>query len=129
MHSTEINGIVFHHNGDFSGDVKIDVPTANMSEFTPAFGEDVQFMVTIPFETLRNLVLEYIRNKTIRNFESMSYGDLEEWAVPGFTSDDSVHECTDNEDHDTYARMMTVDPKTIGINTGFGIHRYGTSEG
>jgi calcineurin-like phosphoesterase len=44
MHTTEIGGVVFHHNGDYSGDVTI----------AGTFGAHAT--VEVPFETLERLV-------------------------------------------------------------------------
>ena len=86
MHSKDFgNGITIHHNGDYSGDVKIDVPRGKTNTFATPTNQFVE--VEIPFEVLRSLVLDYLRSKTISNLESMTDYDLEEWATAGFSSD------------------------------------------
>lgn len=92
MHSKQFDGeITIHHNGDYSGDVKINVPKHRVEEFN---APNSVYEIEIPFEVLRSLVLDYIRNRTISNFESMTDDDLEEWTTAGFSSDGHTEKLT-----------------------------------
>jgi hypothetical protein len=62
MHTTEIQGHVIHHNGDYSGDVTI---------IDPAKDE-----MTLPFEVLKELVANYVRDEQISRLESASADDI-----------------------------------------------------
>lgn len=73
MHSTTIDGVIFHHNGDFSGNVLITLPTEKVEK---AMGETV--FVEIDFEVVKKLVLKYFQSKIIGKVESMEYEELEE---------------------------------------------------
>jgi hypothetical protein len=69
MHTTEgPQGTVFHHNGDYSGEVKVTV-TAE-----PARGTDVNHVphwtAEVPFADLEALVLGKYRNYAITMLES-----------------------------------------------------------
>lgn len=73
MHSTTIDGVIFHHNVDFSGNVLITLPTEKVEK---AMGETV--FVEIDFEVVKKLVLKYFQSKIIGKVESMEYEELEE---------------------------------------------------
>ena len=60
-HTTEIHGTVFIHDGDFFGDVII----KHHNHGEPPFE------VSIPFATLREFVVEHVRQEKIREFENM----------------------------------------------------------
>lgn len=72
MHTSKTPHATFHHNGDFSGDVKMMVEPQMVE---PMFGV---VQVTIPFKDLRTLVFQYLRDKMIAELEGMSDKDLEE---------------------------------------------------
>jgi hypothetical protein len=60
-HSIKINGTVFFYNSDFSGDIDINHNGAS---------------VTIPFETLKDFVAEYVRDELISRLENESSDNL-----------------------------------------------------
>lgn len=91
MHTTIIGNQAFHHNGDFTGNVKFLVSAESIVNYgVDQDGKD-QIEVNFPFELMRGLVLEYLREKLIRNFENMSFRELEDWATIG---DNHEHELT-----------------------------------
>ena len=80
MHTTQTKNLTIHHNGDYSGDVIIQVKpeqvqhiAANTKFHIPAYAE-----VTIDFKDLRTFVFGYLRDKMISELEQMSDEDLEE---------------------------------------------------
>jgi hypothetical protein len=70
MHSfTGPSGNQYHHNGDYSGEVSVDA--------SAVADEHSSSLVSIPFEDIRALYLEYTRSRLISELESASYDDLE----------------------------------------------------
>jgi len=61
------SGAIYHHNGDFSGDVEVEV------EHTHQGG-----LVSIPFEDMKALVFEYLRQQIIARVEDADYRGLME---------------------------------------------------
>lgn len=64
MHSTKIDDLIFHHEGDYYGDVEI---TDAIS------GESV---CVLPFETLKRFVAGYVKQKRISALEDASADEL-----------------------------------------------------
>lgn len=56
MHSTQTPSAVFHHNGDYSGEVHIICRATNQE-------------IHINFDDIKNLVAEYIRRQRISKLE------------------------------------------------------------
>ena len=94
MHSKHYDGnTIVHHNGDYSGDVTIIVPKDRSKDYILS-DNSTSVGIKIPFEVFRSLTLDYLRNKTISNFESMTDDDLEEWFVSGWPSDSHTEKLT-----------------------------------
>lgn len=75
----EIN-VTFHHNGDYSGEVKINVPTwysqPSVHNFSDG-GEDHHIAeLSVPYAALESLVLSKLCNEMISAFEQMSDTDF-----------------------------------------------------
>lgn len=70
------NGTTFHHNNDWSGDLIVVLPTGAVEAST---GGDV--LVTISMETVKGFIGEYLRDLTIRNFESLTTDEIIDYAV------------------------------------------------
>lgn len=68
-------GTVFHHNGDYSGDVTV-VPVSFPERVDSADGS-IHFSVDIPFADLRELVFAYLRDRRIEQLERASDDELE----------------------------------------------------
>jgi hypothetical protein len=68
-------GTVFHHNGDYSGDVTV-IPVSFPERRDGPDGA-ISFSVDIPFEDLRQLVLGYLRDRRIEHLEQISDDELE----------------------------------------------------
>lgn len=73
------SGLSYHHNGDYSGDVKIAVPMRRPGK-TYSWGQtsdivveiddrDQAVIVDIPFEDMKHLVLDYYRSELISRLE------------------------------------------------------------
>jgi hypothetical protein len=82
MHTTKgPGGTVFHHNGDYSGDVVIqfDAPTESGkgSYMQSPDGDLVNWRIEVPFADVRALVLGYLRDKRISELEDAGDGELE----------------------------------------------------
>jgi hypothetical protein len=61
MHTTEMkSGVLFHHNGDFSGEIYIVAPNVD---------DDKNGRVKVSFEDLKEFVAEYYRDKLISKIE------------------------------------------------------------
>ncbi len=69
MHTTEIDGFMFVHHGDYSGDVKIwavgDSP-----------GQHAEPALEIPMTVLVQLVAEYVRAEKIAELEQLAAAAL-----------------------------------------------------
>lgn len=113
MHSTEIDGVTIHHNGDFSGDVLIVVDKTNTEEYNST-GSRVMVEVSIPFKILRSLVIEQLRRKTISNFESMSDEDFVDWATAGWDGGVATTKYDPGLDD-----ISSIQPNSIGITNSF----------
>ena len=61
-----------HHNGDYSGDVYVIIRNPKRIERSADYT-----CVEIPFEVLRRMVLDYIRNKAVTEIKSADYDKLE----------------------------------------------------
>jgi hypothetical protein len=73
MHSTKINGVTIHHDGDYSGNVLLVLPADKIEEAPHG-----QVFVEIEFDVLRKLVLNYIQGKIISKVEELDYEQLEQ---------------------------------------------------
>lgn len=63
MHTHAFHGVIFHHNGDFSGEVIIHKDTT-------------QEEIEIPFEAIKDLVALYVGNHKISVIEQQSSDEL-----------------------------------------------------
>lgn len=63
-------GTLFHHDGDFGGDVKITVPAEPVEMVTAEGG--TAWMTVVPFADLRELVFAYLRARKIEQLEQCS---------------------------------------------------------
>jgi|SRR3990172_719334 len=108
MHTSRVNGTTFHHQSDYSGEVLIVVDKSQLEDAT-----GTKVFVEVPFEAIRNFVLEYVRSRSIKNFENMSYDDLVDWATAGYVENDTATWKPDvcSDDHDS------ISPRTVGIDT------------
>lgn len=68
----------FNHNGDYSGDVHLIVP-AERAEVKTSLYRDEYVEIDVPFEVLRNFVLDQMRSQFISEMESASYDALASW--------------------------------------------------
>jgi len=66
----EGTGVVFNHNGDFTGEVRISGAIVIRDE------EPVGPYVTVEFDALKALVAEYVRTETISVLEMAEPDDL-----------------------------------------------------
>jgi hypothetical protein len=72
MITTELpNGRVFLHNGDFSGDLEINVHPAELEELDTEDGTQL-FRLAIPFEDIKAIVADYVRRVRTVELEQMS---------------------------------------------------------
>jgi hypothetical protein len=85
MHTGVYGNTKMFHNGDFSGEIIMHVPESSVED-----GLHGQKIVTIDFDDLRALVLEYLRRKSISNLENMTTDNLEEYLVVGYETEDMV---------------------------------------
>jgi hypothetical protein len=86
---SENTRVVMHHNGDYSGNVKFVLPyrVANtvkvpVGTWTNKVGEPLT-EVNIPFEAMKSLVLNYLRDQQISALENLSDENLERFFVLG----------------------------------------------
>jgi hypothetical protein len=68
-------GTVFHHDGDYSGDVTV-IPVS-FPERVPTPDGSICFSVDIPFEDMRELVFGYLRARRIEWLEQAGDDELE----------------------------------------------------
>ena len=62
---------VFLHNGDYSGDILINVPNKSMEVL-----DKTQRRVYIPFSVLKSLVAAYVRQENIAFYEQAEDDDV-----------------------------------------------------
>jgi hypothetical protein len=82
MHTTKANlGSTFIHNGDYSGDLIISVPADKVKEVPDPTGAWVH--INLPFEDIKQLVADYVRERTITALEQANDDDVlfMEWTV------------------------------------------------
>lgn len=55
------------HNGDYSGNIKFDVPAAlaNLERYKDYVSDEERLVVSIPFEAVKALVLNYVRDEFV----------------------------------------------------------------
>lgn len=70
------NGRVFLHNGDYSGDLLINVSPKEVEKLDPAPGEPPTMRVTIPFDDIKTIVAEYVLRNRTREMRDASADDL-----------------------------------------------------
>jgi|HubBroStandDraft_5_1064220.scaffolds.fasta_scaffold1325524_1 hypothetical protein len=71
-------GTVFHHSSSYSGDVRIITTTEPELLDYSAINGPKAWAVSIPFADLRELVMEYMRSRTIQQLEQAEGDELEE---------------------------------------------------
>lgn len=82
MHSTEGNtdGITFHHNGDYSGELWITIddtadweykhgPAVEYKKPNDEFGFPGHWTVKIPFDDIKGVVADYVRSLKVEALE------------------------------------------------------------
>jgi hypothetical protein len=69
------DGTVFHHNGDYSGDLDIVVRREPKMFATPE--GPTAWVVSVPFADIRSLVLSYLRDKRTGELEDAEGDELE----------------------------------------------------
>ena len=65
MHTTKINQTLFHHNGDYSGEIIIQ-----------RFDNDIETSIMIPTEDIIKFVGEMIRSEMISKLEQIDAKEL-----------------------------------------------------
>ena len=65
MHTTKINQTLFHHNGDYSGEIIIE-----------RFDNNIETSITIPTEDIIKFVGEMIRSEMISKLEQIDAKEL-----------------------------------------------------
>ena len=73
MHASEHDGVPFSHNGDFSGDVYIYVPEEAVEVQGDGYSK-----VSVSFEAVRGLVLEFMQMRAVNKLESAANGGNDE---------------------------------------------------
>jgi hypothetical protein len=71
----------FHHNGDFSGDVKLDLEAWRVEEVAAADSQGARhgnaiMRVEIPFEVIARLVADAVRSNLIAQLEQDDYREI-----------------------------------------------------
>lgn len=74
MHTTGVKGITFIHNGDFSGYVIIVLPKGSVQKLTGPDSSKVH--VQVPFEAIKGLVAEFVRQEKERALEDAEDDEL-----------------------------------------------------
>jgi len=78
MHSFDYNkDINVHHNGDFSGNIRIAARRSIVEDYD--FGYGTVFITSIPFDLVKQLYLQYIRTQAMSKLEYMNNMDLERY--------------------------------------------------
>ena len=69
--------IRFHHYSDLDGDVAVVLPEAMLGQRWPARGDDPATVeVVIPGAALKELVLDWLRDRAVRRLEEADYDTL-----------------------------------------------------
>lgn len=76
MHSTRIGTTTILHNGDYSGTVKLIVPPEDVQLVDQ--GGHQMLEVSVAFDTLKELVGQYLQSKMTERLEQMSGQELVE---------------------------------------------------
>ncbi len=76
MHTTVIDDHRFHHNGDYSGDVRIIVPADKVDHIDWPTPADGTFQITIPFEVLAEFVGEAVRDARESRLEQLEWYEV-----------------------------------------------------
>jgi hypothetical protein len=64
-----------HHNGDFSGDIRIGVSGRGLEYFI-TWGDDLRCTeITLPFELLKQIVAMYVQEAKISQLEDLESAD------------------------------------------------------
>lgn len=83
MRTTAPSGLTYHHNGDFSGRVRVEIPMGHRSgdDFGVSSIDNNERTVTVdvPFEDMKHLVLAYLRSETIGRLEQADDAALEKF--------------------------------------------------
>jgi hypothetical protein len=85
IHNTAVEGLKFHNNADYSGDMIIEMDLNRLSlEFQEADSNGHSaIQVQVPFAVLRDYVMEYLRDRAINALQIMSPDELADY----FTND------------------------------------------
>ena len=70
------NGRVFLHNGDFSGNLLINVAPGEVDYTETVPGEPTTWRVALPFEDVKAIVAEYVRRERTTALETASDDDI-----------------------------------------------------
>ncbi len=76
------NGRVFLHNGDYSGDLLINIGPGEVETLDVMPGQPPTKRVTIPFEDIKAIVAEYVRRTMRIALENASDDDVLFGRVP-----------------------------------------------
>jgi hypothetical protein len=81
MHSFDApSGRTYHHNGDFSGDVRLITTVEVLTDDRQSFVQK-ETEIDIPFADLAALVAEYVRRERASALDSMGTGEI--LGIPG----------------------------------------------
>lgn len=71
----------FHHKLNFEGDVEIIVKPSKVGHVPATHEVTEHYVVKVPFEDMKKLVLDGLRHKMIQNLTDATSKEIEEWIL------------------------------------------------
>lgn len=81
MKVQKLGETVFNHRLDFSGDVEVILKPRKVGHVPATFDVGEHYVVSIPFEDMKKLVLDSLRHKKIRELTEASDREIEQWIL------------------------------------------------
>lgn len=81
MRTQKLGETIFHHQLTFEGNVEIIVKPNKVGHVPATYDVNEHYVVMIPFDDIKRLVLDGLRHKMIQQLTNASDGEIEQWLL------------------------------------------------
>lgn len=81
MRTQKIGDTIFHHRLNFDGDIDIIVKPAKVGHVPSTYEVNEHYVVKVPFDDIKKLVLDGLRHKIIEQLTNASDKEIEQWIL------------------------------------------------
>lgn len=81
MKTQKLGETIFHHQLTFDGNVEIIVKPRNVGHVPATYEVTEHYVVKVPFEDMKKLVLDGLRHKMIQQLTDATPKEIESWLL------------------------------------------------